>query len=127
MPEPSLAMTMDDDLPRTVRRERDARERAARESRERERDVPPMAAHAPSAPMPMHAVRDDYDDLPAPAATVTNFDVPFTKLMLFLIKVVLAGIPAIILLTAILWGFGAVMKSVFPWLVHTQITISVPR
>lgn len=124
MPEPSLTMTVDDDLPRTVRREREARERAARE-RERDRE-PPMTSHAPSSPMPMHVGRDDYD-LPAPPATVTNFDIPFTRLMMFLIKVVLAGIPALILLTVILWGFGALLKSAFPWLVHAQITISVPR
>ena len=31
MPEPTFAMTADDDLPRTIRREREARERQARE------------------------------------------------------------------------------------------------
>lgn len=117
MPEPTLSMTMDDDLPRTLRRERDARERAARE-----RETPTV--QQPS-PMPLHAAHEDYD-LPAPAATVTNFEVPFVKLMLFLIKVVLASIPALILLTAILWGFGVALKTLFPWLVHMKITIFVP-
>lgn len=122
MPEPTLSMTMDnDDLPRTLRRERDARERAARE-----REGPSMGPPQQPAPMPLHAAHEDYD-LPAPAATVTGFEVPFTKLMLFMIKVVLASIPALILLTAILWGFGVVLKTAFPWLVHMKITIFVPQ
>ena len=122
MPEPSLSMTMDnDDLPRTLRRERDARERAARE-----REAPPMGSQPPQ-PMPLHAARDDDYDLPAPAATVTSFEVPFVKLMLFLIKVVLAGIPALVLLTAILWGLGVALKTFLPWLVHMKITIFVPQ
>lgn len=117
MAEPTLAMTMDDDLPRTVRRERDARERAARE-----RTGPPV--HEP-VPMPMRA-QHDYD-LPAPAATVTSIEMPFGKLVLFLIKVVLAGIPALLLLTVLLWGFGHMLQTLFPVLLKMKIMIYVPQ
>lgn len=117
MPEPTLSMTMDDDLPRTLRRERDARERAARE-----REGP----GAQPNPMPMHMEHDDYDQ-PAPAATVTNFDVPFGKLVLFLIKVVLAGIPALLLLTVLLWGFGHALQTFFPALLKMKIMIYMPQ
>ena len=69
---------------------------------------------------------DDYD-LPAPPATVTAFDVPFGRLALFMIKVVLAGIPALLLLGAILWGFGHILQTFFPALLKLKITIFVPQ
>ena len=126
MAEPSLSMSVDDDLPRTVRRERDARERAARE-----RELPGAgtgSTHGPSlrsgpagfgpqpmaAPQPMRGFEGDDFDLPAPPATVTAFDVPFLRLSMFLIKVVLAGIPALLLLGAILWGAGHALQTFFP-------------
>ena len=52
MPEPSLSMTAEeeDDLPRTIRRERDAREREARE----------QAAVVPTGPTALERSGGDY-------------------------------------------------------------------
>lgn len=138
MSEPSLTMTADDDLPRTFRREREARERA---QREREAAGVDSAAAGPTlrvglgsgftpqpmaGPQPMRALDEDLD-LPAPPATVTAFDVPFWKLSLFLVKVVLAGIPALLLLGAILYGLGQALQTFFPALVKLKILITIPH
>jgi hypothetical protein len=140
MSEPSLTMSADDDLPRTFRREREARERA-----QREREAAgasgstPGSAQGPTlragpgsgfspmaGPQPMRGLDDDAD-LPAPPATVTAFDVPFWKLSLFLVKVVLAGIPALLLLCAILYGLGQALQAFFPSLVKLKILITIPH
>lgn len=159
MADQSLSMTVDDDLPRTVRRERDAREREAREREAREREArdrdqreraarereaggsggnsagmgpslgPAPASMAPSsmqAPHPMRMEHDDID-LPAPPATVTAFDVPFVNLMFFFLKAVVAGIPALLLLGVVLWGFGHVLQTFFPALLKLKILIYVPQ
>lgn len=136
MSEPSLTMSADDDLPRTFRRERDARERA-----QREREAAgaagttqgptlragPGSGFSPMAgPQPMRGLDDDVD-LPAPPATVTAFDVSFWKLSLFLVKVVLAGIPALLLLGVILYGLGQALQTFFPSLVKLKILITIPH
>lgn len=119
-----------DDLPRTFRREREAREREARERAAAER------AAAPSLPTP-----DDYaaggpqpqvysdpslapaiEDMPYPAS-VRRFDVPFLHLVGFFLKAVIAAIPALILLTVILWFAGAALQALFPELVKMKILI----
>jgi hypothetical protein len=94
-----------DDLPRTLRREREARERAARAV---------YRAEAWTG-----------DQQPQPAV-VTAFDVPFIRLMLFCIKLVFASVPALILLTALLWIAGEVLITYFPWLVKVKVLIHVP-
>jgi hypothetical protein len=116
MSEPSLSMTADDDLPRTIRRERDAREREARERESRER-----AAVVPAGPSAM-----ERDGFAAPAATVTDFDVPFAKLMMFFIKAVFAAVPAVLLLIIMLWLFGHGLQAAFPQLVKMKILIYMP-
>jgi hypothetical protein len=116
MPEPSLTITAEeDDLPRTIRREREARDREARE----------RAAVVPTGPTVLER-SGDYR-MPAPAATVTGFDVPFGKLMLFFIKAVFAAIPALLLLTVLLWLFGQGLQSAFPQLLKMKILIYVPQ
>jgi hypothetical protein len=136
MPEPSLTMSVDDDLPRTLRRERDARERAQREAASAPAMNPgPSLRMTPGGPSPQqmsapHGARgyeDDFEHLPAPPATVTAFDVPFWKLSLFLVKVVLAGIPALLVLGAILYGLGQALQTFFPALVKLKILISIPH
>jgi hypothetical protein len=120
-----FSMTDADDLPRTLRREREARERAAREAETRKRNA---------------TLTHDYDanhrsavaDRPAyvqgaAAGVVTGFDVPFFHLMRFFIKAVFAAIPALILLAVMLWFAGAALKSAYPGLVHTEVVIRVPR
>ena len=111
MPEPSFSMTIDDDLPRTIRREREARERETREREDREQAI----AEAERADAAQRA--------PAP---VVDVDVPFGKLMFFFIKAVFAAVPALIVLTAMLWLFGQGLQSLFPQLLKLKILIYVP-
>jgi hypothetical protein len=54
---------------------------------------------------------------------VQAFDVPFTHLMRFCVKAVLAAIPALILLGVILWFAGAGLQALFPQLVKMKILI----
>ena len=114
MPEPTFSMTVDDDLPRTIRREREARERQSRDREEREKAV----AEAERGELALRA--------PAQAATVVDFDVPFGKLAFFFIKAVFAAVPALIVLTAMLWLFGQGLQAFFPQLLKLKILIYVP-
>lgn len=123
MAEPTFSMTADDDLPRTIRRERDAREREARETRERqsrEREREPVLA----PPSPEMAREAGYG-MSAPAATVTAIDVPFFRLMMFFIKAAFAGVPALIVLTALLWMLGQGLQSYFPQLLKMKIDVQI--
>jgi hypothetical protein len=117
MSEPTFSMTADDDLPRTIRREREAQEREARKAREaRERGAP---VNLPSIE------REGAFGMPAPAATVADIDVPFFRLMTFFIKAVFAAIPALIVLTALLWLFGQGLQSFFPQLLKMKIDVQI--
>lgn len=135
-----------DDLPRTLRRERDVREREKRdrEKREREdelRETSLRRAEEPDKeerPLPrafradptLHVPRDDSASEIAPdypAATVKRLDIPFLHLMAFFLKAVVAAVPALILLGAILWGMGQALKVLFPWLLKMQIFIQFPN
>ncbi len=124
---PPLADEGPEDLPRTLRREREARQRAMREEearrrgdtlthdfREREREREPVPAHA------------GYAGGPA-GTTVTRINVPFFRLAAFFIKAVFAAIPALILLGVLLWFGGVVLKTLYPEHVHTEVIIRVPR
>src|SRR6185295_4028586 len=109
-----------DDLPRTLRREKEARAREARERAAQERAAAPSLSTGSddySGPRPQVYRSADIeprgDDHPPPA-TVRRFDVPFVHLATFFIKAVLAGIPALILLGVILWFAGALVQSCFP-------------
>lgn len=129
MSEPQLSLTADadfDDLPRTVRRERDARAREAREREARERDA------TLSAPPPRYLGRDDPYARPAVsddpvAAAVTRFDVPFMRLVLFFFKAVFAAIPALIVLGVMLWFAGHILQTQFPELIKMKILITFPN
>ena len=119
-----------DDLPRTLRREKEARAREARERAAQERAAAPTTGQDDySGPRPQVYRSADIeprsDDHPAPA-TVRRFDVPFVHLATFFIKAVLAGIPALILLGVILWFAGALLQSLFPALIKMKILISFP-
>lgn len=138
-----------DDLPRTLRREKEAREREAREreaaeraNNEREtlsmgpaftapaRTHDTAADHTPYAKSDMYAMPDGaYMPVAEPVmpASVQRFDVPFTHLVVFFLKAVLAAIPALILLTAVLWVGGQLLKIFFPWLLKAQILIHFPN
>lgn len=118
-----------DDLPRTFRREKEARAREAREREAKERAAAPSLSTGSDdycGPRPQFYPSADIEPRseahPAPA-TVHRFDVPFVHLVTFLLKAVLAGIPALILLGVILWFTGGLVQSLFPALIKMKILI----
>jgi hypothetical protein len=122
-----------DDLPRTFRREKEARAREARERAAQERAAAPSlstGADDYSGPQPQVYRAADVDprvdDIPVPAS-VRRFDVPFLHLVTFFLKAVLAAIPALILLGVILWFAGNALQALFPQLVKMKILISLPN
>ncbi len=124
----------DDDLPRTFRREKEARAREAQERAALERASAPSLPNGSEARYasiaPQLSARSDaqpmLDDMTYPAS-VRAFDVPFSQLVVFLLKAVVAGIPALILLTAILWTFGVILQAVFPEFIKMKILFSFPH
>jgi hypothetical protein len=136
---PPLGDEQNDDLPRTFRREKEARAREARERAAQERAPAPSLSTSPDAYAPAPAVvapqpRIDADadlapilaEMPYPAS-VRRFDVPFLHLVGFFLRAVLAAIPALILLTVILWVAGSALEALFPELVKMKILISFPN
>ena len=119
MAEPTFAVHSDDDLPRTIRRERD---------RQQQRAQPASQPYQPG-PSSMPSAAQLAGDLPpgdAPAVTVTALDVPFFRLMAFFMKAALAAIPALLLLGAVLFGIGQALQTYLPWLVKMRILITFP-
>ena len=55
--------------------------------------------------------------------TVNRLEIPFFHLMWFFVKAVFAAIPALLLLTALLFAGGQVLKRFFPDLRHFVIII----
>ncbi len=120
-----------DDLPRTFRREKEARAREAKERADRERAAAPTLSTAPDL-KPNAAAPKIYAEPIAADASVTDapypaivrgFDVPFAHLVKFFCKAVLAAVPALILLTAILWLLGGLVETFFPDLIKMKILI----
>ena len=116
-----------DDLPKTLRRERDAR---ARETLERgQHDEVATGRPAPDVG-PLSATLGS-SALPAIQATapvvVTDIRVSGWRLAAFFVKCVLAGIPALILLGAVLFVAGEILQAFFPWLVKMQILVHFPQ
>ncbi len=133
MPEPTFAMTVDDDLPRTIRRERDA-QREAREREAREREARELQAQArerrAAAAVPAPAPAFDGAEalaLPPPGVAIVDVDVPFAKLATFFIKAAFAVVPALLMLTAMLWVFGQMLQTFFPHLLKLKILIYMPQ
>jgi hypothetical protein len=112
-----------DDLPRTLRREREARERAAKEREAKARAA--TLTHDFGA----SDARNERDQSAEvfPGTAVNRFEVPFGHLMMFFMKAVFAAIPALIILTALLWLGGNLLKACFPELIHMQILITFPN
>lgn len=131
----SLPLTADgdmDDLPRTVRREKEARLREAREREARERGDTASGLSAPRPePTGYGAAADPYTESyaaePGYPAAVTSIDVPFFRLMLFFVKSVFAAIPALILLGMLLWFGGQALEAAFPELLKMKILITFPN
>jgi len=128
MAEPVLSMDADDDLPRTIRRERDAkqaRERQAREQEARERlstEPSGFTVFEPQIRYPSTAAA-----AAAPSGAAIGLDVPFSKLMAFFIKAVFAAIPALLILTALLWITAVGLQALFPDLVKLKVLIYMPK
>lgn len=119
MAEPRFAD--DDDLPRTLRRERDARER---EKRERElAELPNDGFEDVGKRRPTPSFGHEAVAAGEPGATVTRLEIPFVHLMMFFMKAVVAAIPALILLTVLLWGMGQGLKAFFPQFRHFEIVV----
>ena len=121
-----------EDLPRTFRREKEARAREARERAAQERAANPslpMGSEGRSGPQPQVYAADvgsSVENLPFPAS-VRRIDVPFAHLVTFFVKAVLAAIPALILLGVVLWLAGAALETLFPSLIKMKILISFPN
>lgn len=113
-----------DDLPRTLRREREARERAGQMGPIGLQGAGPAAAPlSASSYVPEPGLADS---LVVSGNVVTDIRVPFFRLMMFCLKLVFAAIPALILLGVLLWLAGHLLMTFFPWLVKLQILIRVP-
>ena len=124
----------DDDLPRTVRQQKEqrARDQMAREILNAPRPAYGKQARAAAmanagggsmaADYATHAHAPGED----PPATVTRLQLPFFHMMRFFIKAVLAAIPALILLMLILWAFGQAAQMYLPWLVKMKVLVTFP-
>jgi len=126
----SSTISPEDDIPRTFRREREAREKEAREREAQQRSAPaPQSASHLSTGLAVPISSDAqarYDSAEPVPAVVKALDISFVKLAVFLMKAVLAGIPALLLLTAILWLFGQALTAFFPQLIKMKILITFP-
>jgi hypothetical protein len=120
-----------DDLPRTLRREHEARAREARERSGQTMSGPTLTSSARPSNEPAFQATDAYDAA-APAgepfpAVVKALDIPFGDLVAFCVKAVLAAIPALLLLMVILWGVGQILETLVPDLLKMKILISFPN
>jgi len=127
----SIPLTADsemDDLPRTLRREKEAR---LREAREREAQASGLAAPQPEpmgyGPATADPYAASYAEPETYPAAVKSFDVPFLRLMLFFIKAAFAAIPALIILGGVLWLGGQALEAAFPELLKMKILITFPN
>ena len=108
MPDMSLSMSLEDrhdDLPKTFRNP------GLRTSDE------PMQTTSSSG----------RSGLQATGGVVTDIKIPFWRLVVFLMKVALACIPALLIVAMILWGVAEVVGALFPNLVKLKIMIHVPK
>ena len=126
MAEPVLSMDADDDLPRTIRRERDAKQ--AREREARDREARERLSTEPSG-FTVFEPQIRYQPAAAgmPAGAAAGLDVPFSKLMAFFIKAVFAAIPALIIFAALLWIVAHGLQVLFPDLVKLKVLIYMPK
>ncbi len=118
-----------DDLPRTLRRERDARE-AARQAHGASAgglgyQDPSLSAGSHDYASAVEGPNGRYG-MGGIAGTVTRFDVPFAHLVLFFLKAALAAIPAIILLSVLMFAGGKVLQAFFPGLRLFEIVVRTP-
>jgi len=119
------------DMPRMFERgghDRTGHDRAGERSGERTGEQSVMSASPMDAgrAYPNTPPYARLDEEPQPAV-VRALKIPFVHLMLFCLKLTLAAIPALILLGAILYGMGQLLKMYLPWLVQAEILIRFPK
>lgn len=120
-----------DDLPRTLRREHEARAREARERSGQSLGHAAGQSHTHAAHDATLQASQSYGEgavagEPYPSV-VKALDIPFAHLVTFLLKAVLAAIPALLLLMVILWGVGQMLEIVVPNLLKMKILITFPN
>jgi hypothetical protein len=115
----SFALGADDDLPRTFRREREA------QARQRAAAKPDTLPEPQAFGIPDSAHMSDFVTAPQPSV-VRAIDMPFSALVAFFLKAALAAIPALLMLTVILWLAGTALQTMFPQLVKMKILIHFP-
>jgi len=125
----------EEDLPRTVRQQKEAVR--ARDQLARDMLGGPRQAYTRN---PAYAdsglANEDFQTMSQtppgedPPATVTRLQLPFFHLAGFFLKAVVAAIPALIVAVAILmavfWMTGQVVEHYLPWLVKMRIVVSFP-
>lgn len=119
MADANFPLTADeaDDLPRTLRRQREEMDAKARER------AAAAAYGTPEPTMPPPGI----DEGAGGGVSVRRFEVPFLHLVAFFLKAALAAIPAIILLGLVLWGVGHLLQMYFPQLLKMQILVWFPN
>lgn len=119
MAEPTFATHHDDDLPRTIRRERDARQQQLQQ-----RAAPGSPPYQPAGMPTAAQLAGDLPPGDGPSVTVTALDIPFFRLMAFFLKAVIAAIPALLLLGLILFAIGQAAQAFLPWLVKMKVLVT---
>jgi hypothetical protein len=118
------APNADDDLPRTVRQQRDAQ---ARRSFNHQRTA---GVHSDGGFSEAGFVQPPRAPGEGEPVTVTRLDLPFFHLMGFFIKAVFAAVPAlivgIVLAMGIFWVAAQAVEHYAPWLVKMRIVVSFP-
>lgn len=125
-----------DDLPRTVRREKEARAKEARAAKMRERErrereeaarlEPTFDDDLPACLSRQRPTQPVYGDEPV-AAAVQRFDVSFAHLVFFFFKAAIAAVPAAIILAVALFYIAKGAAVVFPDLATMKIIVSFAK
>ena len=110
MSEPAFTLAVDDDLPRTLRREREAREQQAREQ---------IVVSMPSGRRAQRLC------LRRPGRDRHGLRCAIRETGGVLSQGCLAGIPALFLLTSLLWLWGQGLQTFFPQLLKLKVLIYV--
>lgn len=118
MAEPRLSMTADDDLPRTLRREKEARDR---EARQLENTAGPV--HYEAGDNFTYEPAEPYQEA---EVTVGYLNIPFFHMMAFFIKAAIAAIPALIMLAAVTYGMLWALGTLFPTVFKSGLVLWLP-
>lgn len=112
MAEPRFTMPAEEDLPRTLRREKEARAREAE-----------AQSASPVSDTYEFVAENDYEP---DTVTVTRLNIPFVHLMVFFIKAVFAAIPALLIFVVICVLIGETLQMFLPELRQFELIIRSP-